>query len=223
MRDCREYECGRCGVRCLVCTPCDRGQRYCPEGCAEEARQESCRAASRRYQGTFQGRVKHAARQRRYRQRLAQQQTSGSAGADRLRRQGRRDARSGSEAIGTAASAGAGSVASLWASEPAARWLACRDVPTATGPLVPVPARSTSGGRQGAVVWDGGDGLQGDREIVTHQGSPGSPGGGRLGWSSVAGESRDGRVVFGGASGQRCSFCGALCGPHARGEPRRRR
>jgi len=61
----RIFNCGLCHLQILVCTDCDRGQRYC-KPCAKVARQRSVRIAKRRYQKTRQGRLKHAARQRRY-------------------------------------------------------------------------------------------------------------------------------------------------------------
>jgi hypothetical protein len=68
-QDYRQFDCARCGTSVAICSPCDRGQRYCAQGCAEEARRESLQAAGRRYQATFRGRQQHAARQARYRQR----------------------------------------------------------------------------------------------------------------------------------------------------------
>lgn len=65
----RRYLCAGCRAPVLVCSHCDRGQRYCPRGCAERARRASVQAAGRRYQDGFQGRVQHAWRQRRYRAR----------------------------------------------------------------------------------------------------------------------------------------------------------
>jgi hypothetical protein len=53
----------------LLCSRCDRGQRYCGRACSRAARQESLRAAARRYQRSRAGRLAHAARSRRWRQR----------------------------------------------------------------------------------------------------------------------------------------------------------
>ncbi len=47
----------------MICTHCDRGQRYCGEQCSRLARRESMREAGRRYQQTPDGRAKHAVRQ----------------------------------------------------------------------------------------------------------------------------------------------------------------
>ncbi len=51
----------------MVCTRCDRGQRYCGEPCRRSARARSVREASRRYQKSPLGARNHAVRQMRYR------------------------------------------------------------------------------------------------------------------------------------------------------------
>lgn len=50
---------------------CDRGQCYCGERCAAEARRESLREANRRYQSRPEGARNNAARQKRHRTRQA--------------------------------------------------------------------------------------------------------------------------------------------------------
>ena len=65
----RHYLCARCRTAVIVCSHCDRGQRYCAGGCAQLARAHSLKAAGQRYQTSLPGRHKHAARQRRYRAR----------------------------------------------------------------------------------------------------------------------------------------------------------
>ena len=76
MKDCaRLYHCARCRCQVVICRHCDRGNLYCFDGCADQARAESLRAAGRRYQSTRQGRHQHAERQRRYRRRLADKVT----------------------------------------------------------------------------------------------------------------------------------------------------
>ncbi len=72
----RRHLCAACRAPVLICSHCDRGQRYCTRGCAEQARQDSLHAAGRRYQATFNGRLQHAGRQRRYRQRQRQQEVT---------------------------------------------------------------------------------------------------------------------------------------------------
>ena len=63
----RLYSCRRCARQVSICGPCDRGNRYCAEGCARIRRRESRWRASRRYQQSYRGALKHAARQRAWR------------------------------------------------------------------------------------------------------------------------------------------------------------
>ncbi len=63
----RFFFCARCQVPVVVCTSCDRGQIYCAGACSEARRRESLRSAGAEYQGKFDGRRRHAARQARYR------------------------------------------------------------------------------------------------------------------------------------------------------------
>lgn len=65
----RTFACALCQREVLLCSGCDRGQRYGGQGCREQARRHSLRAAGRRYQHTRAGRFAHARRARRYRQR----------------------------------------------------------------------------------------------------------------------------------------------------------
>ena len=65
----RRYLCAGCRTAVLVCSHCDRGHRYCTEGCAEQARRRAVRAAGCRYQDSLRGRHAHAERQRCYRAR----------------------------------------------------------------------------------------------------------------------------------------------------------
>ena len=69
MDDARLFLCARCRRQVLICSRCDRGQRYCGARCSGPARRESLRAAGRRYQHSRRGRHCHAERQRRYRRR----------------------------------------------------------------------------------------------------------------------------------------------------------
>ena len=64
----RLYCCQRCNVQVTICRHCDHGNRYCTE-CAPVARQEARKRAAARYQDSHQGRLNHAARQSRYRER----------------------------------------------------------------------------------------------------------------------------------------------------------
>lgn len=70
----RTLACAGCGLQVLVCSRCDRGQRYCGRPCAEGARRESLRRAGRRYQRSRRGRLAHARRAWAYRRRRAARQ-----------------------------------------------------------------------------------------------------------------------------------------------------
>ena len=65
----RLFLCARCQAQVLVCSHCDRGQRYCTNGCANITRRSRQREASSRYQQSRVGRHKHAARMHRWRMR----------------------------------------------------------------------------------------------------------------------------------------------------------
>ena len=71
----RVFNCERCVRQVRVCRRCDRGQRYCRRGCARQARTQSVRRAGAAYQLSFRGRVCHAQRQSRYRERERQKVT----------------------------------------------------------------------------------------------------------------------------------------------------
>ena len=74
----RLYLCAACRVQVLVCSYCDRGQIYCNGKCARQARSAAMRAAGNRYQRSRTGRFNHAARSRRYRERLQKVTHQGS-------------------------------------------------------------------------------------------------------------------------------------------------
>jgi hypothetical protein len=65
----RLFLCAGCRTQVIVCSCCDRGQIYCPAGCAARARRQNVLAAGQRYQQTRRGRQMHAARMGRYRSR----------------------------------------------------------------------------------------------------------------------------------------------------------
>ena len=70
VEDCqRLFSCRRCEALVVICSNCDRDNKYCSRECAREARKESQRASNRRYQATARGRSLHAARQGSYRRR----------------------------------------------------------------------------------------------------------------------------------------------------------
>lgn len=64
----RLFNCVGCYAQTVVCSDCDRGQIYCGQVCSRPARLESHRAANKRYQQSFKGRMNHASRQQRYRE-----------------------------------------------------------------------------------------------------------------------------------------------------------
>lgn len=67
----RLYLCARCRAQVVLCSRCDRGNRYCGRACGRQARQEAQRAAAQRYQQSRRGRLAYAQRARRWRQRRA--------------------------------------------------------------------------------------------------------------------------------------------------------
>jgi hypothetical protein len=78
----RLFVCARCRQQVLLCSRCDRGQRYCGHACSRAARLESRRAAGHRYQRSRAGRLAHAARSRRWRQRLCNASDDATASRD---------------------------------------------------------------------------------------------------------------------------------------------
>jgi hypothetical protein len=67
----RLFLCARCQAQVLVCSQCDRGQRYCAAECADITRLSRQREAGKRYQQGRAGRHKHAARMHQWRKRRA--------------------------------------------------------------------------------------------------------------------------------------------------------
>jgi hypothetical protein len=67
----RLFLCARCQAQVLVCSQCDRGQRYCAAECADLTRLSRQREAGKRYQQGRAGRHNHAARMHRWRKRRA--------------------------------------------------------------------------------------------------------------------------------------------------------
>ena len=70
----RLYYCCLCRAQVIICTRCDRGQRYCPDGCSQIARKKSVVRAGKKYLSTRSGRFNNAKRQQQYRQRQRQKQ-----------------------------------------------------------------------------------------------------------------------------------------------------
>ena len=77
----RLYNCGRCAQQVQICRYCDRGNQYCAGVCARIRRRESLCRAARRYQGSYRGACRHAARQRIWRERNAKVTHQGSLAA----------------------------------------------------------------------------------------------------------------------------------------------
>lgn len=63
----RLFNCARCHRQVRICRRCDRGHRYCTDGCAQAARRDSVRRAGRTYQQSPAGRRRNGLRQARYR------------------------------------------------------------------------------------------------------------------------------------------------------------
>ena len=61
-----------CNTLFTICASCDRGQRYCSDGCRKRMRQQQMRASGRRYQASAVGKQNHSQRQHSYRQRRRQ-------------------------------------------------------------------------------------------------------------------------------------------------------
>ena len=68
-RPARLYVCARCRAQVVLCSRCDRGNRYCGRACRRAAREAAQRLAAQRYQRSWRGRIAHAQRSRRWRQR----------------------------------------------------------------------------------------------------------------------------------------------------------
>jgi hypothetical protein len=67
----RLYLCARCRIQVVLCSRCDRGNRYCGRACRHQAREDARRQTAQRYQRSWHGRMAHAQRSRRWRQRRA--------------------------------------------------------------------------------------------------------------------------------------------------------
>jgi len=65
----RLSQCVRCFKQIIICSSCDRGQRYCSSDCSNTSRRSAQREAGHRYQQSRLGRIKPALRMRQYRRR----------------------------------------------------------------------------------------------------------------------------------------------------------
>jgi hypothetical protein len=80
----RLYHCCRCHCQVIVCSPCDRGQRYCPDQCRYLARFDSLKRSSKKYRVSRKGQFNNAARQRQFRLRNKQKVTHQGSPPKRL-------------------------------------------------------------------------------------------------------------------------------------------
>ena len=80
-RPARLFLCAGCRVQVVLCTHCDHGNRYCSRTCWRQTHDLARREAACRYQRSRGGRVRHAARSQRWRQRTALRAAEGD-GAD---------------------------------------------------------------------------------------------------------------------------------------------
>ena len=78
----RLYLCACCRVQVILCSRCDRGNRYCGRQCRHRAREQARRETAQRYQRSWRGRVAHAQRSRRWRQRRAARDAACGTGVD---------------------------------------------------------------------------------------------------------------------------------------------
>ena len=70
-RPARLFLCAGCRVQVVLCSRCDRGNRYCSRTCWRQTHDLARREAACRYQHSRGGRLRHAARSQRWRQRTA--------------------------------------------------------------------------------------------------------------------------------------------------------
>ena len=70
-RSARLFLCVGCRTQVVLCSHCDRGNRYCSRACWRQVHDVARREAASRYQRSRRGRLQHAARSRRWRQRVA--------------------------------------------------------------------------------------------------------------------------------------------------------
>jgi hypothetical protein len=70
-RPARLFLCVGCRIQVVLCSHCDRGNRYCGRACWRQVHDVARREAASRYQRSRRGRLQHAERSRRWRQRVA--------------------------------------------------------------------------------------------------------------------------------------------------------
>ena len=79
----RLFLCARCSCQVFICRSCDRGQCYCAGECSRLARQSKMREAGKRYQGSYKGSLRHAARALVYRKKRNRNKVTHQGSADR--------------------------------------------------------------------------------------------------------------------------------------------
>jgi hypothetical protein len=84
----RLFLCARCRCQVVLCSACDRGQRYCGRACSRQSRDTAKRGAARRYQHSHRGRMAHAARSLRWRRHHQSPARDPQAGLNKVTHQG---------------------------------------------------------------------------------------------------------------------------------------
>lgn len=84
----RLFLCARCRDQVLLCSHCDRGQRYCSRSCSSVSRRERRRETAQRYQSSRSGQLKHAARMGRWRQRRRSLRQASAGDINKVTHQG---------------------------------------------------------------------------------------------------------------------------------------
>lgn len=82
-RPARLFLCAQCRSQVMLCSHCDRGNRYCGRPCRRLARDAARRQSASRYQCSRPGRLAHAERSRRWRQRRRQRDDGSGDGGER--------------------------------------------------------------------------------------------------------------------------------------------
>lgn len=225
----REFRCGRpeCGRWVQICSRCDRGNRYCGPRCARAARRESQRKSQLKYEQKLKAKLLRAARQKRYRARLALAAASRQPEPDEeLPAVTERDPED------PAPSQGGSAADQEEEAQDAARWALAaaprqpepeEELPAVAerDPECPAPSQGGSAADQeetqdAAVTSDSVSSERVDPHSVTHQGSLGS---------AYVSQWRASRVASLGPGlfPVRCCFCGAWCRPERRRGPLRGR
>jgi hypothetical protein len=81
-RPARLFLCARCRDQVFLCSHCDRGQVYCSRTCSSVSRRERRAETAERYQSSWGGQLKHAARSARWRERLRSLRRASEGGDD---------------------------------------------------------------------------------------------------------------------------------------------